>query len=82
MSTLSQPLADHIACVEAYVYCARNGVKAAISAASREDRELFLGAALDNIEAVIASLREAQASLAHERDIAESRASPSGVPRP
>lgn len=63
MSTLSQPLADHLACIEAYAHCARKAVNCA-----------SLDVARMHLDTIIASLQEAQASLAHEREIAESRA--------
>ena len=64
MSKLILGLSDHLAAIEAHAYCVRNAVNAGMK-----------DAALENLETVIASLREALASLAHENDIVESRES-------
>ena len=62
MSTLTFGMADHLAATEAFAHCARNAIDAGM-----------LDVARSHVQTVIASLREAQASLAHERDITESR---------
>ena len=58
MSTLFEGMAEHLKATEAFAYAARNAIQAGMPET-----------ALESLETVIASLREAQASLAHEADL-------------